>query len=97
MKSLAERVRDALLKRAPEIGVSAWRAQHAAKLDCSPETFEKWMRSEPSEPGGAALLALFDHFGPDFENEVRGRDVARSLEQWLDAAQHAIRQARKVS
>lgn len=95
--TLAERVRGALMKRAPDIGISAWRASHAAKLDTAPETFEKWMRSEPAEPSAAALLALFDHFGADFENEVRGRAVARTLEQWLDTAAHAIGQARKVS
>lgn len=85
MSELADRVRDALMRRAPEIGVSSWRAKHAAEIDSYPETFEKWMRAHnPTEPSASALLALFDHFGEDFEAEVRGRAVERSVGQLTD-------------
>lgn len=76
--TLAVRLGDALRRLAPDTNRSGWLAEHADLLGVGERTFQEWFYGK-AEPGGQRLLDLFDHFGADFELEVRGVVVKREM------------------
>lgn len=71
VRTLAERIGEAMRRRRPDANLTGWFARIADAAGVSENTVRNWHYGE-AEPTGSGLLALFDHFGPDFEAEVRG-------------------------
>lgn len=94
--TLASRIGEALRKLAPDDNKSGWMARHADELSVGERTFKAWYYGE-SDPGGSHLLTLFDHFGADFEREVRGDTEARELtpNEHIDKATHHMAEAKR--
>lgn len=66
---VAERIGAALRARAGEVNRKGWIAELADEIGVSERQVKNWFYGHHT-PGGAALLDLFAHLGPDFANEI---------------------------
>ena len=69
---LAARIADALWKRMPKDAVQeTFRRDVAINCNAHPDSVRDWMAAK-NPPNSVSLLALFEYFGREFEQEVRG-------------------------
>ena len=82
----ADRLVEALLRVMPgdDAERPRWLRLHARAIGVHPDTLERWCYGE-TKPEFNHVFALCDHFGPDFEAEVRGTARRRSNRELIDA------------
>ena len=68
-QSVKERIGAALRARAGDFNRKGWIAELADDIGVSERQVKNWFYGHHT-PGGAALLDLFAHLGPDFTNEI---------------------------
>ncbi len=71
--SVQRRVRQALIKRAPDEGITRWLHELAHALGYSERAVADWYYPDGACPVPDAIADLFDYFGDEFHDEVYPR------------------------